>query len=94
MSNYAQSGNRYTMILLRRPQRDGTDLYERVPFDLVRFNVDENPSATPVIMPLGQPGEHGAASDDRKIFEKIWYVDVVPWGPSAKGGVEFKRPVE
>jgi hypothetical protein len=88
MADYAQTGNRWTMILLRKPQPDGPDLYERVPFDLCRFNVDTDPSATPQIVPLG--GEPATQTPDGgKVYERIWFVDVVPWRPEAGGGVEM-----
>lgn len=67
MSNYEQSGNRYTAIFLR--EADGT--YRRLPFDLVRFNVDDHPDQKREIVPRGD--------DEGKVFEKVWLVDQVPY---------------
>lgn len=93
MSDYAQVGNRWTMILLRKPQPSGKDLYERVPFEIVRFNVDTNPDAPPLIVPLGASDDTGPTPDFPKVYEHIWFVDTVPWQPGAGGGVEFNKSV-
>ena len=88
MSNYSQSGNRYTAIYVRKPQRGGReDLYERVPFDLVRFNVDDNPDAPEEIIPIGSGDSvnPSGVKDSAKIYERIWIVDAVPWRPGADG---------
>lgn len=69
MSDYSQSGNRYTAIFIR-DEKAGT--FMRAPFDLVRFNVDEHPDAERAIVPR--------KDDDGLIFEKIWVVDQLPWG--------------
>jgi hypothetical protein len=69
MSDYEQSGNRYTAIFLRR--EDGT--HERMEYDLVRFNVDVNRDAPLEIVPCGIDGDNG------KLFERIWVVNDVPW---------------
>jgi hypothetical protein len=87
VADYAQSGNRWTMILARLPQHGGQDFYERAPYELCRFNVDTDPSAKPVIIPLGQneiSGPVGTADTwvnrpSAKIYEKIWIVDQIPW---------------
>jgi len=100
MSNFLQSGNRWTMILLRLPQKDGSIFFQKVPFEIVRFNVDDNPSAQPQIVPdgpdLGVPGgiNSGGTSVDRdKIYENIWYVDEIPWKPGAGGRVWFGKMI-
>lgn len=91
MSEFKQSGNRYTMILVRHPQPDGTALFERVPFDLVRFNVDTDPDAEQLIMPVGdvQISPTGAQPDGPKLYERIWIVDTVPFRPGANGKIYF-----
>ena len=74
MADYAQGGNRWTMILIREG-----DLLKRATFDLVRFNVDVNPEAEPVIVPFG-------GSDKGKLFERIWTVDQQPYKKQFFGG--------
>lgn len=66
MSDYEQSGNRYTAIFLKRP-----DGIIRLPFDQVRFNVDVYPDAERALVPRGD--------DEGKIFERVWVTDVIPW---------------
>lgn len=73
MANYDMSGNRYTMILVKvGVDGGGNKTYRRLAYDLVRFNVDENPNARPDIVPVG-------TTDDNKIFERIWKVDEIPF---------------
>lgn len=67
MSNYEQAGNRYTAIYVRNA--DGT--FSRAPFDIVRFNVDDNPDAERALVPHGD--------DIGRVFEKVWIVDQLPW---------------
>ena len=69
MSNYEQSGNRYTAIFVQSP--DGT--LTRAPFDIVRFNVDTDPAAKREIVPNNNQDDH------TKVFEKVWIVDTLPW---------------
>lgn len=66
--NYDQEGNRYTAIFLKH--KDGT--YERLPFDIVRFNVDKDADAKKELVPA-------SANDSGKVFEKIWIVTSIPW---------------
>lgn len=79
MSDYAQDGNRWTMVLIRKQTPIG-DVYERATFDLCRFNVDVSPDAAPVILPV--------SSDQGKLFERIWKVDEVPFKGQFFGGQE------
>jgi hypothetical protein len=65
--NYEQAQNRYTAIFLKAA--NGT--FTRLPFDIVRFNVDIDRNAKREIVPRG--------SDDGKIFERIWVVRSIPW---------------
>lgn len=67
MSDYVSSGNRYTAIFLER--EDGTLI--RLPFDLVRFNVDVEPNASRNIVPAG--------ADTSKVFERVWITREIPW---------------
>jgi hypothetical protein len=67
MSDYDQSGNRFTAIFLKR--KDGTLI--RLPYDKVRFNVDQDPNAPRHIVPRGD--------DAGKIFEYVWITDTIPW---------------
>ena len=96
MGDYKLADARFTAIYLRLPQHGKEDdLFELVPFELVRFNVDENPSAEAVIVPIGQKisvNPSGTPPDHAKIYEKIWIVDQVPFAPGAGGKVWFGNP--
>lgn len=89
MANYRMQDARWTMILVRRPQHGGDDLWEVAPFELVRFNVDSDPDAPQQVVPIGQSNTAvtvgGTKQDSPKIYEKIWFVDTVPWRPGANG---------
>lgn len=83
MADYSQDGNRWTAIYLvegDEPPRT----YKKLPYELVRFNVDQDPEAPTVIVPSGM-GSPGA----EKIYEKIWIVDHIPW----EGKVSFGATV-
>jgi hypothetical protein len=86
MANYAQSGNRWTAIYVLRPLRgqDKTE-YMKLPYELCRFNVDENPDARPVIVPNGEESSQPTA--DNKIYEKIWFVDQTPFAAKVSFGL-------
>ncbi len=75
MSDFKQDGNRWTAIYLKKG-----DLWERVPYDLVRFNVDVDPSAPVQIVPLGQGGDAG------KLYERVWRVHELPFGEKVNFG--------
>lgn len=82
MGNYRTQDARFTAIFVRMPQKGGErELYVRVPFELVRFNVDVNPDATTNIIPVGQNvvNQTGDKPDSPKLYEKIWIVDSYPW---------------
>jgi hypothetical protein len=91
MADYKQEGNRWTMVLVRIKDEGNQTLVKRVPFDIVRFNVDTNPDAAPNIVPLGQPNASSSDTDSDKVYEKIWFVDEVPFRPGAGGGFEIVR---
>ncbi len=81
MSDYKQSGNRWTAVYLVVRERGDKLTYRKLPFEIVRFNVDENPSATEQIVPCGEDvlNPTGNKQDHDKIYEKIWIVDSVPY---------------
>lgn len=81
MADYAQAGNRWTMILVRRKDEFGREVLERATFDLVRFNVDTFPNAEQYIIPV-------SGTDKGKIFERIWTVDEQPYKVQFFGGQE------
>lgn len=93
MSNYENKGNRYTAIFVRQPQKGGGVLFERAAFELVRFNVDENPDAVEEVMPIGEIAGNasGTKPDGPKIYEKIWVVDTAPFSPGAGGKHQFSN---
>ena len=72
MANYEMEGHRFTLVLVKAGEENGKKLYKRAQFDLVRFNVDENPDAESEIVPVGW-------SDKGKLFEKVWKVDEMPF---------------
>jgi hypothetical protein len=87
MANYESSGNRWTAIYVANGIR-GTEYstYTKLPWELVRFNVDSNPSATPEIVPDGEDRTLGgmgstatSVKEPNRIYEKIWIVDSVPF---------------
>ena len=90
MSDYLNAGNRWTAIYVKKVQAGGECLWERAPFDLVRFNVDTNPASPAFIVPLGgMTSESGVKQDIQKQYEKIWMVDEMPWKPGSGGRVYF-----
>lgn len=88
MSNYNQSGNRWTAVFLVERERGDVMTYRRLPFELVRFNVDTNPSAPQEIVPNGVDAFNsgGDKQDSDKIYEKIWIVDSLPFGAKTSFG--------
>jgi len=81
MSDYKIEGNRYTAIYVIEPKHGGGQTYRKVPFEIVRFNVDANPSAPEVIVPTGEDvlNVDGVKADHEKVYEKIWIVDALPF---------------
>jgi hypothetical protein len=80
MSNYDIRDARWTCIFLR----EGGNL-RRLPFDIVRWNVDQDPHAPKEIVPsMTHP-------DTQKVFEKVWTVDEVPFA-GRKGKHDFGEP--
>jgi len=92
MADYAQSGNRWTAIYSVMTERGGSVTYRKLPFELVRFNVDTNPSATPVIVPCGEDVVSGVGAtpnkpNSDKIYEKVWFVSgEYPWSQKTSFG--------
>lgn len=79
---YALADMRFTAIYLRIPQAGGADLFQRIPFDLVRFNVTQNPGALPFIMPVTSDFVSGVGLDNEakwKRYERIWVTDTYPF---------------
>jgi hypothetical protein len=81
MADYKMENARWTAVYQRLPQAGGKDCYLQLPFELVRYNVDTNPSATPVIVPIAtEISSHtSSAANTRKIYEQVWIVDSPPW---------------
>lgn len=90
MSDYKQSGNRWTAIYLVQRLKGDNYVYKKLPFELVRFNVDTHPDALEEIVPCGEDvlNPSGNKQDSDKIYEKIWIVDALPW----KEKVSFGKP--
>ncbi len=90
MSNYSQVGNRYTAIYLVVRERGDKLTYRKLPFEIVRFNVDEHPSAAEELIPCGvdELNASGIKQASDKIYEKIWIVDSVPFS----GKTSFGQP--
>ena len=92
MGNYATKDARYTAIYRReeRVEKGGKqEVFFLVPFELVRFNVDQAGEQEQVIVPVGQQNETPPNKDSEKIYEKIWIVDVVPFGIGRGGKHDF-----
>ncbi len=96
MADYKQSGNRWTAIFLVDDQHGkGDKLYRRLPFEICRFNVDTNPNAREVIVPIGEDvlNADGTKADFSKIYERIWLVSgAEPYNPGGTGKVYFGTP--
>lgn len=81
MADYQSNGNRWTAIyVLEVAHGRNSPTYRKLPFELVRFNVDTNPDAPEEIVPCGEDvlNPNGDKSTE-KIYEKIWIVDGYPW---------------
>lgn len=86
MSNYATDGNRYTLVVLREYQHGQQEPFYRIlPYELVRFNVDTNPSAEAVIVPNAPASSVKASLGTGKLYEKILFVDQEPYKFSRDG---------
>ena len=88
MANYENKGNRYTAIFVKQRVKGGVEQYVRAPFEMVRFNVDDNPDAVQEIVPLGELRQtpDGSKPDGSKVYEKIWIVDQVPFSAKTSFG--------
>ena len=88
MANYEQDGNRWTAIYLVVREKGDKLTYRKLPFELVRFNVDTNPSAVEEMVPAGVDNlnESGNKQNSDKIYEKIWIVDSLPFGAKTSFG--------
>ena len=87
MANYLNEGNRWTAIYVANGIH-GTEYstYTKLPWELVRFNVDSTPNAVHEIVPDGDDkGLVGAGTaatpvkEPNRIYEKIWVVDAIPF---------------
>jgi len=88
MADYNLADARFTAIFVRAKKDPGDkDVYVRVPFELVRFNVDLHPDADAQIIPIGSPSisQSGVKPDSAKFYENIWIVDNVPFSASRGG---------
>jgi hypothetical protein len=81
MSNYKQDGNRWTAVYLVERERGDILTYRKLPWEIVRFNVDTNPSAPEEIIPCGEDSfnPNGDKQVSDKVYEKIWIVDHIPF---------------
>ena len=82
MADYAFIGNRYTQVY--KLYKNGPNpLYTKLPFELVRYNVDTDPSAAQFIVPLPETDDgqvRNQKPDFEKIYEGIFIVDGAdPW---------------
>ncbi len=97
MGNYATKDARYTAIYRRetRVEKGGKrEVFFLVPFELVRFNVDEAGEQEQVIVPVAQRVNVAGAKTEEKIYEKIWVVDVVPFHVGREGKHDFAHKLE
>lgn len=81
MADYDLKDARWTCIFLREG-----DCLRRLPFDLVRWNVDQDPDAKKEIVPAGT-----LVVDAQKVYERVWIVDEVPFA-GRKGKHDFGEP--
>jgi hypothetical protein len=88
MADYKQEGNRWTAVFLVEREKGDRLTYRRLPFELVRFNADVNPSAPQEIVPNGEDVFNGSGDKQvsDKIYEKIWIVDAIPFGAKTSFG--------
>jgi hypothetical protein len=93
MADYLNTGNRWTAVYLVQRERGDILTYRKLPWEIVRFNVDVNPSAPEEIVPTGEDSSLGygtgatAVKDpESKIYEKIWIVDHLPFNDKTSFG--------
>jgi hypothetical protein len=81
MSDYKQGGNRWTAIYLVQRERGDHYTYRKLPFEIVRFNVDDDHDSREVIVPCGEDvlNPNADKQETDKIYEKIWIVDSLPF---------------
>jgi hypothetical protein len=94
MADYKLADARFTMVMTRKLQRGGIEIFERAGFDLVRFNVDIQPDAPFWIIPVGDMGVSsnlGVKPDADKQWERIWVVD---GGQPFRGKTYFGQPAQ
>ena len=92
MGNYATKDARYTAIYRRETRVEKgakKEVFFLVPFELVRFNVDQAGEQEQVIVPIGQRQSIAPNKESEKIYEKIWVVDVVPFHVGREGKHDF-----
>ena len=92
MANYRMRDARYTAIFVREtPISRPKQRFVKVPFELVRFNVDVNPEAEQVIVPDAQRFSSPKDVVDEKIYENIWFVDRTPFHVGSGGKHDFGK---
>jgi hypothetical protein len=81
MPNYDNVGNRFTAIYVLHSNKGGQNpLYTKSAMEIVRFNVDENPSAPEEIIPVGQQNTTPKATRRQsKLYEGVRFLDSEPW---------------
>lgn len=83
MTDYRIQDMRFTMIIVRTALAGGREEFERLPFDLVRYDVDVNPSAPQFIIGAGNDFvakvDGGGSESAKKRYERIWIVDQAPF---------------
>lgn len=94
MSNYNADGNRWTAVYLASPVRGGGFTYTKLPWELVRFNVDVTPDAPAYIVPDGVEQINASLTKPNapKIYERIWITDVIPYSYGQNGKTAFGPP--
>ena len=92
MANYRMRDARYTSIWVREtPPGVEPKRFTLAPFELVRYNVDSNPSAEPVIQPIGVQFGTKKAVTSQKVYEDVWFVDAVPFHVGREGKHDFGK---
>jgi hypothetical protein len=92
MANYRMRDARFTVIYVREtPEGVEPKRFTKVPYELVRYNVDANPTATPVVVPDSERISTKKSKTDEKVYENVWIVDVVPFHVGRGGKHDFGK---
>jgi hypothetical protein len=92
VADYTFIGNRYTAVYLLQARSGGKNTYIKAPFELVRYNVDADPSAPQYVVPLPETDDGQVKSqkpDVEKIYEGIFIHDGAP--PFSAAGMKFSN---